>query len=819
MLSGAAICALYVPEARAQQAAEKSAALPEITVTAQRRSENLKDVPIAIQALTGDTLQQLNIENFDDLKNFTPNLTVGGYGPGQATISLRGLNIGGDLGGQGGGSVGAFPNVAVYLDDQSAQVPGHNLDLMSVDLQRVEVLEGPQGTLFGSGAEAGVVRYITNKPKLDVTEAIVNAGVAGTQHGAMSTNADATLNIPLINNTLAARIVIYDDRRGGYIDNVPGTFVRQSGDLGIHVAGYTNNVPGPATPTNSVNNNALVGKNINPVTYQGVRGELYWKFNDDWNALFTQSFQNMDAEGVFYEQSVTSGLNPVALPPLSVQIYNPSYDKDKFSNSALTINGRIGELNVVYSGAYLIRNTEQVQDYTNYSRGAYADYYQCLTPKQTGTGKGICYSPSATWHDKEEDSHWSQEVRVSTPSDWRLRAIGGAFWEDFEVKDTTDFEYGAGIPGYTPIGPPPGASVINPNTRDINDGFFNDIKRGYTQSAAFASLDYDIIPKVLTVTGGTRFYRFDNFEKGAVVSGYSCYKAGPAPCTNGATNLDKEHLKSHYSGFKSRANITWHVTPDAMVYYTFSQGFRPGGFNRTANGTSYAGFKTPIKFAPDTLVNNEIGYKTQWFNRRLEVDGAFYQEDWSNVQDRFFDPGVGLGNLSFTANGPDYRVRGFETQVTGRVTQDLTLFAGGAINQSNQLNSPYLVGNAGNTLTQVANPFGKAGNTLAQSPLFKGNIRARYEFDYGDYVPFLQASVNHSTHTHSAVTLINNYFEAGTTTADFSMGVSKDKWSLQAYVNNLTNEHSQEFISTAQFVHATIINRPLTAGMRLNYTF
>jgi outer membrane receptor protein involved in Fe transport len=813
------MCALYVPAARADETPEKNLGVAEIVVTAQRRAENLQDVPIAIQALTGDTLQQLNIENFDDLKNFTPNLTVGGYGPGQATISMRGLNIGGDLGGQGGGSVGAFPNVAVYIDDQSAQVPGHNLDLLSVDLQRVEVLEGPQGTLFGSGAEAGVVRYITNKPKLDAFEGIVNAGAAGTEHGAMSSNVDATINVPLITDTLAARVVVYDDRRGGYINNVPGTFVRQSTDLGIHVAGYTNNIPGPATPTNSVNNHQLVGNNINPVTYQGVRGEIYYKFNDDWNALLTQSFQDMDAEGVFYEQTATSGSNPVALPPLSVQIFNPSYDKDRFENTALTVNGKIGDLSVVYSGAYLIRDTDQVQDYTNYSRGAYADYYQCLSPKQTGTGKGQCYSPSATWHDQEHDTHLTQEVRVSTPTDWRFRAIGGLFYEDFKVQDTTDFEYGAGIPGYTALGVPPGATVINPNIRDINDAFFNDITRGYTQDAAFASIDYDIVPQVLTATVGSRFYRFDNYEKGAVVSGYSCYNAGAPPCLLGATNLDAEHLKSHYSGFKSRANLTWHITPDVMAYFTYSEGFRPGGFNRTASSTSYAGFKTPIEFAPDTLTNYEVGYKTQWFNRRLELDGAFYQENWSNVQDRFFDPGVGLGNLSFTANGPDYRVRGIETQFTARVTQDFTLFGGGALNQSNQLNSPYLVGNAGNTLTQVANPFGTINNSLAQSPLYKGNLRARYEFDFGDYVPFVQASVTHSAHTHSAVTLINNYEEAANTEVDLSAGVAKDKWSFQAYCNNVTNEHAQEFISTAEFVHAVVINRPLTAGVRFGYSF
>ncbi len=147
---------------------------------------------------------------------------------------------------QGSGGIGSFPNVAVYLDDQSGALPGRNLDIYAADLERIEVLEGPQGTLFGSGAESGVLRYITNKPKLDVTEGNVSAGYEVTAHGDPSTNGTAVINIPLIADTLAVRAVVYSDSRGGYINNVPGTFVRQSTDTGIHYAGYVNNIPGSA---------------------------------------------------------------------------------------------------------------------------------------------------------------------------------------------------------------------------------------------------------------------------------------------------------------------------------------------------------------------------------------------------------------------------------------------------------------------------------------------------------------------------------------------------------------------------------------------
>src|SRR6202171_1568763 len=201
---------------------DTSDSIQEITVTAQRRSENMQDVPIQIQALTGQTLTQLNVTTFDDFVKYLPNVSSASNGPGQGVIFMRGLATS-TLATQGSSGIGSFPNVAVYLDDQSGQLPGRNLDVYAADMERIEVLEGPQGTLFGAGAQAGVLRYITNKPKLDVTEGAVNAGYAVTAHGDPSSNVDAMINLPLIPDTLAARAVIYSDSRGGYINNVPGT--------------------------------------------------------------------------------------------------------------------------------------------------------------------------------------------------------------------------------------------------------------------------------------------------------------------------------------------------------------------------------------------------------------------------------------------------------------------------------------------------------------------------------------------------------------------------------------------------------------------
>src|SRR6202023_2103926 len=215
--------AMGIGAAHAATAAEAtdSEGIQEIVVTAQRRSESIQNVPITIQAITGDALKQLNVQSFSDLLKYTPNVTFSGNGPGTGNIFMRGLSSGGS-GNQSQSTTAPFPNVALYLDDQSMQFPARNNDVYMVDMERVEVLEGPQGTLFGGGAQAGAIRYITNKPKFDGVSGETNFGYGITAHGRPNTTLNGTINVP-VTDYLALRAVVFSDHRGGYIDNVPGT--------------------------------------------------------------------------------------------------------------------------------------------------------------------------------------------------------------------------------------------------------------------------------------------------------------------------------------------------------------------------------------------------------------------------------------------------------------------------------------------------------------------------------------------------------------------------------------------------------------------
>jgi iron complex outermembrane receptor protein len=856
------------------------ARLDEIIVSANRRDEAVQNVPITMQVLTGATLSGLNATNFDDFVSYLPGVTAHGVGPAQSSIYVRGLGTT-EFASQAAGTNGIFPNVATYFDEQSAQLPDRNLDIYAVDLDRIEVLEGPQGTLFGAGAEAGVVRYITNKPKLGATEGAVNGHYSVTAHGDLSRGLDAMINIPIVADKLALRGVIYDDRRGGYIDNIPATFARSASDASIAYANYA--VGGvPAVPPNSVviNNAALVARNINPVTYKGIRVQALYQLDEAWSVLIAQTYQMMEADGVFTETATDSLGTPLA--PLTTQLFNPSYDKDRFDDTAVTLNGHWRALDLVYAGAFSVRNVEQVQDYTNYARNAtYADYYQCANPGATAA-TAQCFSPSSTWRDRERNAHQSHEMRVSTSAENRIRGVGGVFYEDYRIQDQDDWFYLTALPYFKPIAPPTGYYVLNgkvisgaeafdtdavfvpgsvtsnnPNVRPLGDAFFNDTTRTYQQKAAFASIDWDLVPHSLTLTTGTRYFRTTTSEVGSVAGSFGCSSVSPPvpnPCVNReSTDLDALNLRGSYSGFRSRASLSWRPGHDAMLYTTWSQGFRPGGFNRgpqtsassplTAGTASYqaqallhGGFTLPLAYAPDNLTNTELGWRTEWFDDRMRWNGTLYQEVWSHAQVGAVGPE--FGGTGAAINGGTYRVRGVETSAGLKITHGLSVDIGAAWNHGRLIKEGTYYWNDGTPVdfdtlhyangTKVTSFGGALGSPLAGAPPFQGSIRARYEFDICGVDTSFQVGAVHQAHSlastigpSSVVTGQNAgaYDLAAFSTFEAALGVAKDGWAVQAYGQNLTDTRAELFANYYNFVKAVTVTRPRTVGVRLNYRF
>jgi iron complex outermembrane receptor protein len=868
--------------------ASDSDSIQEITVTAQRRSQSIQDVPITIQAITGDQLKTLNVSTFDDLIRYTPNITFSGNGPGGGNIFMRGLSSGGS-GNQSQSTTAPFPNVALYLDDQSMQFPARNNDIYMVDMERVEILEGPQGTLFGGGAQAGAIRYITNKPKLNVTEGNANASWGTTAGGDDNSSANATINLPLIADHLAVRATIFTDHRGGYIANVPGSISFPASPATPTSPGY------PASPV--ATNGPLVGSNTNPVTYNGMRLSALYQINEDWNVLIQQNFQNMEADGYFASYPVAP--DGTVLGPNQIVAFQPAYDKDRYESTAWTANGKIADfLNAVYTGSYMVRHIDAQADYSNYLTSVGGIKYSCtgagatyfVTAKPT-----TCYPAVGNWNDSVENTHESHELRFSTPEQYRIRGLVGAFWETFEIRDQQNFNYlpppqcnaanlatslAGGPDCLSAVGPIPGTTASNPALRTgTSTAFGEDAQRGYTQTAFFASVDFDIIPKVLTVTGGIRHFHYDEFETGS-----EFYSESSSPLIlnhpNGACvaahacgfGID---LHKTESGDKVRGNITWHILPDVMAYYTYSQGFRPGGFNRTSSlgptpsltgeapftcqtfnaaGQCIKGLKAsdqfnkPVGYSSDNLLNNEIGLKSEWFEHRLQANVSAYKMDWSGVQLPLFDP-LHLGNTTFVINGPTYEVKGVELQLVGRPMEGLTVQGSSVWNSTNQTNAPCLTSNratAGNPtplgtcITQInsvpyTNPYGVLDTSPAFSPPLQFNLRARYDWAMGDYRPWVMAGANHIASqrnepasfpdgasplcTPVPTTTLCQYTMPGYTTYDASVGVAKDNWTATISGVNLTNVDASTFTSSGQFIKSEVPVRPRVLSLGFGYKF
>jgi outer membrane receptor protein involved in Fe transport len=359
---------------------------------------------------------------------------------------------------------------------------------------------------------------------------------------------------------------------------------------------------------------------------------------------------------------------------------------------------------------------------------------------------------------------------------------------------------------------------------------------------------------VLTETVGTRYFHFENSSVGSVTGSFDCFEQG-APvggCVADGYNLNSQNLRDTETGFKSRANLTWHITPDTMVYYTFSQGFRPGGFNQNG-GTAHAlgtdgkdQYLLPKSYLSDKLTNNEIGWKTEFFDHRLQWNGAVYREDWDNVQVAFFDPGL-VGNIFYNANGQNFLIKGLETSLVGRVVAGLTLQGAASWNQSRQTNSPVLTdnnpasNNYGKTITTncnllpcvpVTNPFGAAGSPSANAPPIQFSLRGRYDWDVAGYSPYVQVGATHNGHSFTQAGSNPTIAEAGSvntsrlrfenpaySTFEASFGVAKDAWIFNVYGENLSNSNASTFVSTDQFVVAQTPLRPRVIGASFSYKF
>lgn len=754
MLAGTALAGAM--PAFAQQATEEAASDPnEIIVTAQRRSESLQKVPISLQALGEETLENRNVASFDDYAKMLPSVGFQSFGPGASSLSFRGINSGAD-----GLDAGPPPTTGTYLDEIPITTIAFSPDIHVYDIARVEALAGPQGTLFGASSLSGTLRIITNKPDPSKFEGGWDASVNKFGKGDMGGSLEGFLNLPLSSNA-ALRIVGYYDKQGGYIDNIPGTrtFTLDDGDPDTNL---------------TVNNNALVKEDFNPVESYGGRAALRVELDDNWTVTPQIIYQNLQSKGAFLYDPTKGDLN--------VTDYLPSYNDDEWWQAALTIEGKIGNWDLVYSGGYMKRNVVNEIDYSYYTV-AYDSYGYNATYFSDGDGGFI--DPTQRQYLNYDYKKLTQEIRFSSPADGRARITLGGFFQ----RQTNDIDAQYIIAGLND------ADFANPNhlwfqsmgqipgsPAELADvEYLKRLKRIDKDYALFAESNADVTDN-LVLTMGIRFFWVNNSLFG--FSGYHPWDTDPStclpvqnfgpwiPCSNvyTAVNGAATPRRTKEAGETHKLTLSWQMDSSKMLYATYSTGYRPGGVNRK------------IKYPPyssDRLSNLEVGWKTSWAGGTVRWNGAIFYEKWKDMIFTLARPGDnGVNSL---ANVGGAKSAGIESDIVLRLGQ-LELSASGAYIDA-KLTTDFCDFDETNTCVVAASK----GTRLPVQPKFKSTVSARYNYTIGSSDAFVQATMNSQSGVRTFLLDADNAATGNTkgfTTFDFSAGIKLGDFSIEAFIEN-----------------------------------
>ncbi len=588
--------------------AQESLRLEEVVVTATKRSASMQDVPISISALDETALDNLNISNFNDYVMQLPSVSFAQRRPGQANLFMRGISEGGN-----GNQSLQSPSVAIYLNEQPVTAIGFNLDPHIYDVERIEVLMGPQGTLYGASSQAGNLRIITNKPSTEGFEAGFDLSAETIEDGDEGYMAEGFVNIPM-GDRVALRLVAWYDDDGGYIDSVPDTITYPFSGI-------------------SRNNDGFVEDDFNEVEKKGLRAALKVDLTDNWTTTASVMYQDMDADGIWDH-------DPENLDDYEVSRFFDDTTDDEWTQFALTVEGDLGFADLTYAGSYLDRDYDAYSDYSSYSVSSYyvEPYYTCYV-----SYFGPCVDPSIQYSNLTEQEYTTHELRLSSSLD-RLDWIVGGFYQN----NQTDYDSRWSIP------------PINPGAAVEDDLYFQtDQEREDEEWAVFGELTYRITDKL----SGTVGYRY--FDGETTLEGFSGTIYFPECCfgfspTRPPDNVDS---KAEYDDDTWKFNLAYDVSDDMMVYATYAEGYRPGGANRSVGvGETYD---------PDFLDSYELGMKSTWLDGRLRVNGAIYYMEWDDIQIGFFNPDISL--LGLVDNVGEAESQGFEVDTTWLATDRLEL--------------------------------------------------------------------------------------------------------------------------------------------------
>jgi iron complex outermembrane recepter protein len=758
------VCVACIDSGASAQNAEEPGELQEVLVTAQRRTENLQSVPLSVQAFDEAALTREGIKDLADLVKRTPGVDLQANLPGNSVISIRGVV-----------PIGGLPTTGLYLDDVpisgviNTNYTG-SVDPHIYDMAGVEVLKGPQGTLYGDSAMGGAVKFTFNRPDATSFEGRANAEVASTDDAAGSQEVSGVLNAPMVQDKLALRVSATWRLDGGYLDNV---------------SPYTRRID---------------GENVNVDRTAAARVALGFTPTDTLTIGLSFLHQRLSAADRSYQ---TADVPPTRAPsfestayllPLEKQTFQPEPLTDRLDLTTLTIERRFSAMTLTAISGYLTRGHEVDTDPTGYVLGAL---------QRNATVYPAFANTLTTSYNTYETHTFTQEIRLaSADTSTRLKWTAGVFYSDW----TNEGQQSVLTPGLTKnlaalFGPGVTLHTFLPSALPTDQLFFFASETENREYAAFGEAKYEVTPHV-AVSLGARAYDLRQ----------SLESTGEGYFNGGDTSVSPQ--SDSFRGVNPRFIAEYKFDEEHMLYASASEGFRPGTVNSPVPASScehdlaaLGRTSAPDGAKPDSLWNYEIGSKNTFFGDRIRANAAAFQMDWSDVQLSVSLPTCGF---SFTGNVGSARIRGGEFGFDAQVTQSLALGV-----QSTYLNAvitnaaPDVQYRAGDELPYTPKQWYAAYGEWRTKSLYSIDVFARADYEWR----------GNSVRAASVLNNLPNYAYQSWDVVNLNVGAERGKWQVRLFLDNALNKNPTIDFYNLWGQWRTSTLRPRTIGLNLGVKF
>ena len=781
----AAVLGTTLPWRMAVAADPGAETLQEVVVTARKVTENLQDVPMSVDVFTSKDLKNLGITGFEDYAQKVPSISFVSTGPGTQLFVMRGASD---------GSNPTYSNSSMtgfFVDDLALSSAGQQPDLHLYDIERIEVLNGPQGTTYGAGSMAGAIRYVTNKPDLHAFSAGADVDMGHIQGAQQNWTYEGFVNLPLIDGVLGLRASAYSDSHGGFIDNALTTRAWANG---------------------AVSNNAQwARRDYNRENVVGARIALQAALGEDWKVLLSYAYQRQHAFGAWDQDP--------ALGERTVSRFGPESNEFQARMLDFRVDGDVGIGDIVFASTYWAQPRRQWNEYSQYMENypvpaAYLFYppasgepvkgaqegFTCLDDPYYGGGPYTgCQPPVQFYSYKTNEELWSNELRLSSKPGGRFHWLAGLYWEKSRDRGYGSTFYMPGLQyngaafqsqlnyyGLTEATLPPGIWYSYESRSD------------YRQTTEFANISFDFTDRFNVEAGVVHFKSTFNTYTPFVQFAYATSEPSNVPGSSSKVN--------------GKLGANFKINDRMMVYANWGQGFRDGGSNAGSPQNCYNN-GVPLNYSPDTLNNYELGLKSQFLGNRLTWNSAVYDMEWKQLQAIIYNPQV-CPSSSYYVNVGNARAYGAETNLNYQPDEHWAFQASLSYTDSRVISG----------ISSAYNAY--VGERLPFAPYFSWSWNARYERPLGGRLRgYVQFDMAHKGDMWNALNPedknlnIPRILQPAYTLADIRFGINpgSERWLAELYITNLTDKNAVVFTNTSNFDVRSTINEPRVYGLRMSY--